>query len=99
MFELTLADWLEQVEGAASKANPILEWGVGDAWKYRRSAFQRMLSVLLENRGDRLHIAKEMYEDIFSREGERTKNLEQAATPPVSEAARNARDAIQSQFL
>lgn len=33
---LTLADWLEQVEGAAETANPLFEWREGEAWGYRR---------------------------------------------------------------
>ena len=39
---LTLGDWLEQVEGAAQAPNALFEWGVGDAWGYRRGAYARM---------------------------------------------------------
>ena len=33
---LTLGDWLEQVEAAALSSNDLFQWGVGDAWGYRR---------------------------------------------------------------
>ena len=33
---LSLADWLEQVEGAAASANRLFEWEAGEAWAYRR---------------------------------------------------------------
>ena len=36
---LSLADWLEQVEGAAAVANPLFEWDVGEAWVYRRQGW------------------------------------------------------------
>ena len=35
-LELSLADWLEQVEGAATKPNPLYLWKKGEAFAYRR---------------------------------------------------------------
>ena len=43
---LTHADWLEQVEGAAAAANPLFEWRAGEAWGYRRRAYERMAGGL-----------------------------------------------------
>lgn len=34
--ELTLADWLEQVEGASAKPNQFFLWEEGEAYSYRR---------------------------------------------------------------
>ena len=33
--ELQLADWMEQVEGAAGKENELFGWRKGEAWSYR----------------------------------------------------------------
>ena len=46
LLTLSLADWLEQVEGAARKANPAVLWGEGEAWAYRRDAYAAMARLL-----------------------------------------------------
>ena len=51
-IELTLADWLEQVEGAALTASPIFLWDQpGVAYSYRRLAFAKMSHVLAWDMG------------------------------------------------
>jgi hypothetical protein len=92
-IELTLADWLEQVEGAAERANPLFEWQKGEAWSYRRRAYAKMADVLVSRRG--LTIAKETLETIYAMEPEATRHLVQEVTPPMSVAAREAREAIE----
>lgn len=98
-IELTLADWLEQVEGASERVNPLLEWNIGEAWSYRRIAYKKMLDILLKYRYSRLKIAEEMFDDIYSRESSRTKHLIQEITPPISQAAKDAREAMLSIHL
>ena len=56
-ISLTLADWLEQVEGAAGSANPLFEWDQGEAWGYRRKAYQRMAEIV----GESIPQAKELH--------------------------------------
>ena len=84
---LTLGDWLEQVEGAAQAPNEAFEWGVGDAWGYRRGAYARMAEIV----GEKIPIAKEMYEKTYAREGEATRSVRQPVTPPMSDAIREGR--------
>lgn len=98
--ELNLADWLEQVEGAASKENKGYGWEVGHAWSFRREAYRQMLEVLLTqgpvaNR-NRMQIAKQMYEDVYSVESDATKHMHQVETPPLTQAAIEAREALLS---
>jgi hypothetical protein len=93
-LELSLADWLEQVEGAAQKANPLFEWQVGEAWSYRREAFKKMAEVLVERRGK--DVALEMYRAVYMVEPVATRHLHQAITPPMSTAAKEARAALLS---
>ena len=95
-LELSLADWLEQVEGAAQKENKLFGWKKGEAWSYRRRAFARMAEVLVERRGERLRAAKEMFEEVFAMEPAEAKGLHQEITPPMSDAAREARLALES---
>ena len=71
-------------------------WAVGEAWSYRRSAYKKMALILSEKRGPRVNRALTMCDEIYSREEERTKNLHQERTPPMSTAAREAREAIVS---
>lgn len=91
-IELTLADWLEQVEGAAEKKNPLFEWEKGEAWSYRRLAYAKMADILAERRG--LTIARETLNAIYAMEPEVTRHLHQEITPPMSQAAREAREAL-----
>jgi len=93
-LELTLADWLEQVEGAAEKANHIFEWAKGEAWSYRRVAYLKMADILVLRRGK--HIAKQMHTEIYAVEPENTRKLHQIITPPMSSAAKEAREAMLS---
>jgi len=90
---LSLADWLEQVEGAARKANPAVRWGKGEAWAYRRDSYKAMAQIL-EQGG--LKVAAQMYEEVFARGGAHTRHLVQNYLPPISDAGREAREAIAS---
>lgn len=96
-LELSLADWLEQVEGAAEKANPLFEWKVGEAWSYRREAYRCMASVLQTNRRSDVYVR--MWEQVYAQEGPLTRGLSQPVTPPVSQAAREAREAMQARHI
>lgn len=91
-MELTLADWLEQVEGAAEKESSLFHWKVGEAWSYRRKAYAKMAEILGEKR--QLFIAGDMLRDIYQREAKETRHLHQEVTPPMSKAAEEARDAL-----
>jgi hypothetical protein len=96
-IELTLADWLEQVEGAAEKENPIFRWKVGEAYAYRRTAYAKMVDILTHERRDRLeNIVKEMHADVYGTEGISTRHLVQLRTPPPTEEAKNALEALRS---
>lgn len=50
LIELTLADWLEQVEGAAERSNALYGWKVGEAWSYRQVAYHQMAELLMAHR-------------------------------------------------
>jgi hypothetical protein len=63
-LELSLADWLEQVEGAAERENPLFEWKAGEAWSYRRVAYEKMVDILMVRRGARLQVARDTYDAI-----------------------------------
>ena len=95
-LELTLADWLEQVEGAAEKDNPLYGWKQGEAYSYRRLAYQRMAKLLSERRGPRLQAALQMCDEVYAREASVTRGIHQVRTPPMSQAAKEAREAIAS---
>ena len=96
-IELTLADWLEQVEGAAEKENPIFRWKTGEAYAYRRTAYAKMVEILTQERRDRLgYIVREMHADVYGREGTSTRHLVQPRTPPPTEEAKKALDALRS---
>lgn len=95
-IELTLADWLEQVEGAAMKENPLFGFKVGEAWSYRRTAYAEMAQILLKTRSPRLEVAYRMHREIYDSEPLETRHLIQIITPPMSEAAREAREAMAS---
>jgi len=94
-IELTLADWLEQVEGAASKPSSLFLWEKGEAYAYRRLAYRRMSEVLLHERSSqREHypssIPKQMFMEVMATEPMETRHLVQQRTPPMSDAAHNA---------
>ena len=84
---LTLADWLEQVEGAAAGPNPLFEWDKGEAWGYRRRAYARMAEIVSE----KIPEAKVLHAAVYDREPMKTRHLSQPITPPMSEEARIAR--------
>ena len=81
------------MEGAARKANPAALWGEGEAWAYRRDGYAAMAELLGE-RG--VAVAPRMYAEVFGREPAATRALVQPVTPPMSDAARDAYDALAS---
>ncbi len=93
-LELSLADWLEQVEGASERENKLFLWKRGEAWAYRRHAYEKMAQVLRDREPERLGKAMEMWEKVYRREPESTRGLVQKYTPPMSEEARKARLAL-----
>ena len=96
-IELTLADWLEQVQGAAERPSTIFWWKTGEAFAYRRRAYAKMVDILAYERRDRLeHTVQEMYDDVYGTEGDNTRHLVQPRTPPMSEMAKRALDALRS---
>jgi hypothetical protein len=97
--ELTLADWLEQVEGAAEKQNDLYGWAVGEAWSYRRVAYHQMADLLVATRGQRMERAKQMVEEVYGMEPQRTRSLHQRVTPPMNDAAKEAREAWASALI
>jgi hypothetical protein len=94
--ELTLADWLEQCEGAAERRNDIYGWAIGEAYSYRRDAFRMMAQLLPARVGDRLVRARRMHEEVFATEGDATRGLHMPVTPAISPAAREAVEALAS---
>jgi len=95
--ELTLADWLEQVQGAAETPSTLFNWQKGDAYAYRRTAYAKMLDILSHERHDRLaNIVKEMHADVYGTEGSETRHLVQLRTPPPSDAAKLALEALRA---
>lgn len=96
-IELTLADWLEQVEGAAEKANPLFEWQQGEAWSYRRLAYKQMANILRVKRN--LQCSIDMLHEVYEQEPEVTRNLVQAITPPMTDAAKEARLAFAARLI
>lgn len=96
-IELTLADWLEQVQGAAENPSTIFCWKVGEAYSYRRTAYAKMVEILSFERRDRLEgILTAMFDDIYGTEGNATRHLIQPRTPPMSEMAKRALEALRS---
>lgn len=98
---LSLADWLEQVEGASTKRveSPVggLVWAEGEAWGYRRDAY-RAMGVLLRDEGEAwvATAAPEMYARVFDREPQASQNVVIPKTPPMGEAAKAAAEALAS---
>lgn len=97
-LELSLADWLEQVEGAAARSNELFQWQKGTAWAYRREAYAKMAEILAGSSA-RLAVAKQMHAEIYASEPPETRHLVQSVTPPMSAAAFEAREAIRSAML
>ena len=95
--ELTLADWLEQVEGAATKPSDLFLWKTGEAYAYRRLAYRKMSDILIVERAPRLAtIPKEMLAAVMATESSTTRHLIQARTPPMSNATAHAYDALRA---
>ena len=96
-IELTLADWMEQVQGAAETTSTLFHWKKGEAYAYRRTAYAKMADILSHERRDRLeHIVHEMHSDVYGTEDEGTRHLVQLRTPPPTEAAKLALEALMS---
>jgi hypothetical protein len=96
-IELTLADWLEQVEGAADKPSTLFLWKTGEAYAYRRLAYRKMSQILSVERSERLsQIPKQMLEAVMATESPETRHLVQQRTPPMSEASAHALDALRA---
>lgn len=96
-IELTLADWLEQVEGASEKENPFFLWKVGEAYAYRRDQYYAMSKLLAHERAPRLsEIVPKMHRAVMETENIETRNLIQPRTPPVSKAAELAFEALRA---
>lgn len=96
-IELTLSDWLEQVEGAARKENPYFRWKLGEAYAYRRDQYATMSKMLAQERAPRLsEIVPNMHRNVMATETESTKALIQPRTPPVSKAAEVALEALRA---
>jgi hypothetical protein len=95
--ELTLADWLEQVEGAATKPSPLFLWKTGEAYAYRRLAYRKMSHILAVERPERLaEMPQRMLEQVMGTEDPSTRHLVQPRTPPVSDAAALALEALRA---
>lgn len=95
--ELTLADWLEQVEGAASKPSDLFKWKTGEAFAYRRFAYRKMSEILTVERAPRLStIPKDMLAAVMATESPTTRHLVQVRTPPMSDATAHAYDALRA---
>lgn len=95
--ELTLADWLEQVEGAATKPSNLFMWKAGEAYAYRRLAYRKMSQILAVERQERLALVpRQMLEQVMGTEDASTGHLVQMRTPPMSDAASLALDALRA---
>lgn len=96
-LELSLADWLEQVEGAATKPSSLFLWKTGEAYAYRRLAYRKMNEILSAERRERLgEKTRKTLEAVMSTESPETRNLVQVRNPPVSDAAARALDALRA---
>ena len=96
-IELTLADWLEQVQGAAETSSERFHWKAGEAYAYRRTAYAKMADILSHERPDRLsNVFQETVSHVYKTEQGSTRNLVQLRTPPMSESAKEALAALRS---
>jgi len=95
--ELTLSDWLEQVEGASLKPSDLFLWKIGESYAYRRFAYRKMSEILSVERKERLSkIPKEMLEAVMATESPETRCLVQPRTPPMSRASAHALEALRA---
>jgi hypothetical protein len=74
----------------------LFVWSIGESWSYRRTAYKKMAEILALKRSPRLLEAKAMCDAVYSAEPEGSRGLLQLRTPPMSQAARDAREAISS---
>ncbi len=96
-IELTLSDWLEQVQGAAETASERFYWKAGEAYAYRRTAYAKMVDILSYERPDRLSsVVKETVAHVYNTESSSTRHLVQLRTPPMSDSAKEALAALRS---
>eukprot|EP00525_Craspedostauros_australis_P005427 CAMPEP_0198121674 /NCGR_PEP_ID=MMETSP1442-20131203/32764_1 /TAXON_ID= /ORGANISM="Craspedostauros australis, Strain CCMP3328" /LENGTH=181 /DNA_ID=CAMNT_0043780523 /DNA_START=23 /DNA_END=568 /DNA_ORIENTATION=- len=96
-MELTLADWMEQVEGAAEMPSKLFHWKTGEAFAYRRLAYRKMSKILASQRPGRLGtVVPATLEAVMGTEAANTQHLVQSRTPPMSEAAAAALEALRS---
>lgn len=96
-IELTLADWMEQVEGAALTASEIFWWKQGQAYAYRRLAYKKMCEILAIERAERLgKVAPRLLQEVMATESPSTRHLHQERTPPMSQAAKEALNALRA---
>lgn len=99
-IELSLADWMEQVEGAARKTSSMWNWNhVGDAYAYRRTSFAQM-SRILQAQTDRPSsvVASRMHAAVMATDSNTTttRQLVQRRTPPLSKATAAAHNALRA---
>lgn len=96
-IELTLADWLEQVEGAAAKPSSLFLWKEGEAYAYRRTAYRKMAEILSIERPERLGtVVPDMMKSVYGTESHDTRHLVQLRTPPMSDASAKALEALRA---
>ncbi|KAK1747422.1 hypothetical protein QTG54_001385 [Skeletonema marinoi] len=96
-IELTLSDWLEQVQGAAETTSDLFYWKAGEAYAYRRTAYAKMAEILSHERPDRLSsVVKETVAHVYGTEQSSTRHLVQLRTPPMSDSAKEALAALRS---
>ena len=96
-IELTLSDWLEQVEGAAETSSDLFLWKEGEAYAYRRTAYAKMAEILSHERPERLSsVVKDTVAHVYGTEQSSTRHLVQPRTPPMSSSAKEALAALRS---
>ena len=76
-------------------------WGPGEAFAYRRLAYHKMARLLAQRRAPRLQKAMQMCDEVYARESvvPGVPLLLQVRTPPMNDAAKEARAAIASMDL
>jgi hypothetical protein len=95
-IQLTLADWLEQVQGAAETPSSLFLWKAGEAYAYRRTAYAKVAEILSNERPELKEKVNAAVKDVYGTESKATRHLVQLRTPPMSDAARSALDALRS---
>jgi hypothetical protein len=58
-----------------------------------------MKGILFQQKKDEYHTMKVMYDEIYAQESADTRHLHQPITPPMSQAAKDARDALSSRYI